>query len=436
MMRRSPLVIGVILAVSAAACGSDGDGAAVKAPATAQPLSSSVCSPLTYGGDGRPSLVAVVVGPLQNAYSDHGIQNSQSVKLVMQERGWRAGEQRVAIQVCDESSVDEPFDAGKCQRVAGAIAQNPSVVAVMGPTSSSCAAAMLPRLNRAPGGPVPLISFSNTYLGLTREGPGVEKGDPERLYPTGRRSYLRLTPADDAQAAAAVIVAREGGARRTFAVSDGSAFGGGLAAAFQASAERAGLSPVGSAEWDPEARDYRALAARVRAARPDAVYIGGVVTSNGPRLIRDLGAALGPDVGLLAPDGFNQPTAVVEGAGARAEGLVVTLAAAPVQALPAAGRRWSAQFTRRWGSKPCCYAVNAGQVAQIVLDAIGRSDGGRATVLENLFDTRVRGGLVGDFSFDRFGDTTLTSIAVHRIHGARIRFERMVEVPKTLLTRR
>jgi branched-chain amino acid transport system substrate-binding protein len=435
MMRRSPLAIGAILAATVLACGSDGDGT-VKAPSVAQPLSASVCSPLTYSGEGKPSLVAAVVGPLQNAYSDHGIQNSQSVKLVMQERAWRAGEHRVAIQVCDEASADEAVDPGKCKRLASAIAQNPTVVAVMGPTTSTCAAAMIPLLNRAAGGPIPQVGFGNTYLGLTRDGPGVEEGDPERLYPTGRRNYLRTAPADDAQAAAAVILARDAGARRTFAVSDDSSYGKGLAAAFQAAAERDGLFPVGTAEWDPKARDYRALAARVRSARPDAVYVGGYVTSNGPRLIRDLGGALGRDVELLAPDGFNQPTALVEGAGERTEGLVITLAAAPVRALPPAGRHWSAEFTRRWGSKPCCYAVHAGQVAELVLDAIGRSDGGRANVLGNLFDTTVRGGLVGDFSFDRFGDTTLTGIAVHRIHGARIRFDRMIEVPKTLLTRR
>src|ERR671930_2756975 len=160
MMGRSPIAIGGILAVMAAACGSDGNGAAVKAPRVAQPLSASVCSPLTYGGEGKPSLVAVVVGPLQNAYADHGIQNTQSVKLVVQKRGWTAGEHRVALQVCDEASADEPLDPAKCERLARAVAQNPTVVAVMGPTSSACAAAMMPLLNRAAGGAIPLVSFS------------------------------------------------------------------------------------------------------------------------------------------------------------------------------------------------------------------------------------------------------------------------------------
>jgi ABC-type branched-subunit amino acid transport system substrate-binding protein len=175
---------------------------------------------------------------------------------------------------------------------------------------------------------------------------------------------------------------------------------------------------------------------RIRRSRADAVYVAGYVTSNGPRLIRDLRAGLERDVQILAPDGFNQPTAIVEGAGERADGLVITVAAAPVSALPPAGRRWAVEFERRWGAKPCCYAVHAGQVMQIVMDAIAHSDGTRAQVLENLRRTQVRGGLVGDFRFNRYGDTTLTTIAVDRIRGGKLSFERTIEIPPELLTRR
>lgn len=107
-----------------------------------------------------------------------------------------------------------------------------------------------------------------------------------------------------------------------------------------------------------------------------------------------------------------------------------------MRALPPAGRRWAAAFRERWGAQPCCYAVHAGQVAELVLDAIARSDGTRAGVLEELRATVVRGGLVGDFRFDRFGDTTQTRIAVYRIRGGRARFEQVLDVPRALLTRR
>jgi len=71
-----------------------------------------------------------------------------------------------------------------------------------------------------------------------------------------------------------------------------------------------------------------------------------------------------------------------------------------------------------------------------VLDAIAGSDGTRAGVLTNLRRANVRGGLVGDFRFDRFGDSTLTTIATYRIRGGRLRNEQTLEVPRDLLTRR
>ena len=430
-MRWSWIAIALVVLAAAASCGRD-DGP--QAPPVARAVSTSVCSPMAYGGEGSPRFLVPLVGPLQGAFSDHGIQNAQAIKLVLQKRGWRAGDHTVAIQVCDESSADEDLDVDKCERDAKAFAHNPSIVAVVGPSSSSCAAAMVPPLNEAAGGPLPVVGIGNTYLGLTRPGPGVQD-DPDRLYPTGGRSYFRTVAADDAQAAAAVLVARQAGARRTFAIHDGEAYGQGLAGAFQASARLAGLTPVGTARWDGAAPGYGPLAARIRRSGADAVYVGGLITSNGPRLIRDLRAGLGDRVQLMAPDGFNQPTAIVEGARELAEGLTISLAAAPIRALPPPGRRWAAEFRKRWGASPCCYAVHAGQVMNLVLDAIASSDGSRADVLRNLQGTSVRGGLVGDFRFDRC-DTTLTTVATYRIRGGRLHYEQTLEVPRALLTRR
>jgi len=418
-----------------AACGGD-DSAGAGAPEVARPLSSDVCSPMTSAGEGRPRFLIPLVGPLQNAISDHGIQNAQAAKLVLADRGWRAGEASVALQVCDEASAEEYSDPRKCERIARARAANPSVLVVVGPSASVCARAMIPVLNAADGAPVALLGLGNTYLGLTRPGPGVEEGDPEGLYPSGIRNYLRTAPADDAQAAAAVMEAKAGGARRTFGLHDGSTYGRGLVAAFQEAARRAGLAPAGAAAWDPEASEYRALAAQVARSGADAVYLGGLVFNNGARVVRDVRGALGQDAALFGPDGFNQPTLLVEGAGERAEGMTITLSATPSQALPPRGQRWARAFTDRWGSRPCCYAVHAGQAMQLALDALARAGGDRASVLEVLRRTRVTDGILGDFSFDRYGDSTLRDVSLWRIEGGRLHYLRTGEVPGRLLTRR
>jgi branched-chain amino acid transport system substrate-binding protein len=426
----------VVVAALPSACGGSGDHH--KPPGAARPVATSICGPITYGGKGRPQVLIVNSGPLQGPQSDHGIQNAQAVKMVLAQHGWRAGKLTVGVQVCDEASASSPLPSpAKCARNAKALAADPSVVVVVGPATSACSGAMLPILNRSPGGALPIVSMSNTYLGLTRKGPGVAKGQPDSFYPTGERSLIRLAPADDLQGAAGALYAQRLGARRPYILHHDEAWGIGVATAFGTAATRLGMKVAGMDRWDRRARDYKRLALRIRSAGADAVYLGGyAVADNGPRLVKDLRATLGRDVPIVAPDGFNEPAALVEGAGAAAEGVVVTLAAIPTSRLPPAGLRFARQFQQRFGALPCCYSVYSAQATYAALDAIARSDGSREGVLRNLFRTRVRGGLLGDFTIDRYGDTTLTDIAVYRLHGARARLATTIRPSTDLLERR
>ena len=434
MMRRS---LALVLVLAAAGCGDEKRDTDPVPPRVAEAVSTSICAPITYGGSGRPNLLVVNVGPLQGAIKDHGVQNTQSVKLILGQRGWRAGNHTVGLQTCDEASARTGMpDADKCARLAKAVAHDRSVVGVLGPVTSSCALAMLPTLNRAPGGPIPVISMSNTYLGLTRGGPGVEPGDPARNYPTGGRHYLRVAPADDTQGVAAAVYAQRLGVRRPFALHDGSAYGSGLAAAFLTAGERLGMDTGQRIEWDPKARTYASLAARLRRAGADAVFLGGVVDNNGTRLIKDLRDALGRRALIVGGDGFNQPATLVEGAGSRAEGVVVAIASVPNRLLPPAGRRFAAEFEQRYGARPCCYAVHSAEAAQALVDAIAESDGSRDDVLDQLFRTRERDGLLGSFAFDRYGDTSLSTQAIYRIERGRLRYVTKLSPSADLLSRR
>jgi branched-chain amino acid transport system substrate-binding protein len=435
-MRRASAIMGLVCAAAiAGACGGDDSGPALRA---ARPLPTSICGPITYGGEGRPQLIIANSGALQGPQSGHGIQNAQAAKMVLAERDWRAGRFTVGVQVCDEASAATPAPSpAKCARNARAFAADKSVVAVLGPVTSVCARAMLPIANRAPGGPLGVISMGTTYLGLTRAGPGVAAGDPDDLYPTGERSFVRMAPADDLQAAASAVYGRRLRMRRPYVLHHDGVWGIGVATAFRTAALRLGMDVAGMAQWDSRAKDYTRLARRVRDAGADGVYLAGLaVSDNGGQLIKDLRGALGRGVPILAPDGFNEPAPLVEAAGSRAEGTIITLAAIPTQKLPSAGRRFAREFEHRFGALPCCYSVYAAQATHALLDAIAASDGSRAGVLHNLFHTRVHDGLLGDFAIDRYGDTTLTEIAVYRLHGARLRLATTISPPTDLLDRR
>jgi hypothetical protein len=51
------------------------------------------------------------------------------------------------------------------------------------------------------------------------------------------------------------------------------------------------------------------------------------------------------------------------------------------------------------------YAVYQGQSAQIMFDAIARSNGTRSSVTSELFKTNVTNGIMGNIRFDKNGDT-------------------------------
>jgi branched-chain amino acid transport system substrate-binding protein len=430
--------IGLIGALAAAAtltgvaCGGD-DGQATRTPARVVDLTG--CSPISYGGEGRPDFLIATITTLEGTYTGHGVQVTQALKMVLEERGWEAGDHSVGLQVCNEvpAGGDAPSPA-KCRRTARAFARNPSVLVVHGPQTSSCAAEMAAILNRAPGGPLALLTAGPTYLGLTRSGPGVGRDEPGKYSPTGRRSFLRLVPPDDAQGAAAALYAKDESAGRVFVLNDGQPYGFGVSEAFRLAAERTGLRVAGTGRWGP-ARDYSGLAERVQDSGADTVYLGGYPFDNSPRLVKDLREALGSEALIIAPDAWNN-LAPVEAAGDAAEGFTPTIAVLPNDQLPPAGRDFAAEFEERFGARPCCFSVHTGQATHMMLDAIADSEGTRAQVLENLFDTQVEGGYIGDFEFDRYGDTTLNTIAVYRIEDGRLRFQTAIAPPAELLARR
>jgi branched-chain amino acid transport system substrate-binding protein len=401
----------------------------------ARAVEASACSPMTYGGAGRASALIVLTAPLQGYYADHGIQAAQAIKLVLAKRDWRAGEHTVGLQVCDEVSPgSDDSDPARCARIARALAPNHAVLGVVGPWSTTCATTLLPVLNRATG-PVTAISALASYVGLTRAGPGTAPGEPERYRPTGRRNFARVVPADDAQAAAGVSYAQHLGADRLYVLDDDSSYGRGLAEGVRASTKLAQMELAGSAAWRSTAHDYRTLARRVRRAHPDAVYLAGFAESNGGQLIADLRRLLGTHTRLLGPDGFSDPRYLTEHAGTAAEDFVFTIATLPSDKLPPAGRRFAAEFKRRYGALPCCISVATAQATEIFLDAIAASNGTRAAVTRNVLHAQVRDGLLGTFRFDAAGDTTANTFGVYRISGGRGPFQTTVTPPAALLPR-
>ena len=177
-------------------------------------------------------------------------------------------------------------------------------------------------------------------------------------------------------------------------------YGALLAAGFATGAERLGLRIAGRARWDPRARDYRALARRVAASGAEAVFVGGLLDTNAARVVRDLRAALGPDADIMGPDGLTPLDLLAEQAGAAARRRAGEPRRRAHERAPARGRRVRAAL-RRDAAGPAGRAVRAStppRPPRSCSTRWRRSDGTRASLLDALFATRVRDGLLGDFA--------------------------------------
>jgi branched-chain amino acid transport system substrate-binding protein len=435
MRRASAALIAVTLV--AAACGTEDEpGAPVRALGPAAPVASPNCGAIIYGGRGQPQLLIVTSTGLQGIYKGHGVQTIQAMKMILGGRGWRAGDYTVGMQACEETSAEtEAPSPEKCAANARAFAENPRVIGMIGPLTSNCAVHMLAILNQARGGPLATISGGNTYVGLTRGGPGTADGEPEKHSPTGRRGYARLAPTDDVQGAASALMALRLGAKRAFVVEHDDQYGLGLAAAYRAAAEQVGLEVAGSARWDEEDASHRELGEQARAAGADTVFFAGDVAADGPKVIADVTAGAGPDVLYMAGDSFNLAEPLVEAAGSRVEGLRISIAVFPNRVLPPEGRRFAAAFEKRYSQRPCCFSVHDAQGTTMLLDAIAGSGANRARVAERIMRSRVNGSLIGDFAIDSNGDTTLNAMAFYRIHRGKLRFETTITPPQEVLGR-
>ncbi|HEV2950710.1 MAG TPA: branched-chain amino acid ABC transporter substrate-binding protein [Actinomycetota bacterium] len=405
------LLIGVF-GLTVAACGGDDDGGG---DVTALPSSS--CGPIRYEGEGEPDALIASDFPLQGANRALTTEMADAVEFVLKERDWKAGDVNLGFQSCDDSTAQAgSWDSAKCSSNARAYAGNEAVLGVIGTFNSGCAKLVIPVLNRAQGGPVAMVSPTNTYPGLTEGGPGTEAGEPDNYYPSGTRNYVRVVWNDQFQGAANALYAKELGLTKVFILNDSETYGLGIANLFAQYAEKQGIEVAGNQKWDKKASSYESIASRIQASGADGVFLGGIVCNNGGKLIKDLRAGLGADVTLLGPDGWTPITATIEGAGAASNNMYVSQPGIPSDQLKGRGKEFVDAFLADTGKSTMDpYSAYAGQAAEVLMDAIERAGNDRPKVAEEIFNTDVQDGILGDFQIDENGDTTLGTVTFFQI---------------------
>ena len=371
--------------------------------------------------------------PLQGSGRTQTVQMGQAIAYILKQHGWKAGKYTLAYQACDDSTAQAgKWDSGKASTNANAYAQDSSVIGVLGTFNSGAAEIEIPVLNRAPNGPLAMVSPANTYVGLTHGGPGTVAGEPGKYYPTGKRNYARVVAADDYQGAADALLAQSLGVKKVFILNDKEAYGLGVASNFRNAATKLGIKTVGFTAWDGKATSYQALAVKIKASGAQGVFLGGLICENGGKLIKDIRAGVASSVKIMMPDGFTPASATIKEAGGAAQGATISVAGLPNSALKGAGKQFVTGFTKAVGV-PDPYAVYAAQAALVMIQAIAQSNGTRADVTKQVFKVDLKNSILGNVSFNSNGDVTSNPVTIYKVKGNAAPTFKVITPPKSLI---
>ena len=417
--------VGLAVVVSAIMVGS-----AIAHSSGATPLPASSCSAIQ-----NPSGQYLIASdlPLQGSGRTQTVQMTKAIAYILKQHGWKAGKYTLAYQSCDDSTAQAgKWDSGKTSANANAYAQDSSLIGVIGTFNSGAAEIVVPVLNRAPNGPVAMVSPANTYVGLTHSGPGTAAGEPGKYYPTGKRNYARVVAADDYQGAADALLAKSLGVKKVFILNDKEAYGLGVATNFRNAATKLGIKTVGFTAWDGKASSYEALAVKIKASGAQGVFLGGLICENGGKVIKDIRAGVPSSVKIMLPDGFTPASSTIKEAGSAAQGATISVAGLPNSSLKGAGKAFVANFTKAVGV-PDPYSVYAAQATEVMVQAIKQSNGSRADVTKQLFKVKLNASILGNVAFNSNGDVSENPVTIYRVKGNAAPTYKVIVPPKTLV---
>jgi branched-chain amino acid transport system substrate-binding protein len=400
--------------------------ATAMAEPTAAPAATAMAEPTAgtaAGGDGEK---IVIVSSLPRTGSSKGQTDTivNAINMRLEEDNSQACNGQFTIEYRDlddataaKGAWDEAAEASNANKAAA----DADVMVYIGTFNSGAAKISIPILNQAG---LVMISPANTGVGLTKP---FDPGEPDKYYPTGKRNYTRVIPADDLQGAAGANWAKELAVKTVFILDDTEVYGKGLATVFESKAKENGLEVVGREGIDGKAADYRALAAKIVDLNPDLVYYGGITQNNAGQLWKDIRGE-GYEGKMMGPDGIFEQ-AFLDAAGADvAEGTYITFGGVPPSKLEGKAAEWYAAYKAKFNAEPEAYAVYGYEAVNVALAAINKvcvKD--RAAILDAVFATKDFQGVLGTWSFDANGDTSLTAMSGQIVKAGKFEFAQAIK---------
>jgi branched-chain amino acid transport system substrate-binding protein len=354
--------------------------------------------------------------PLQGASKDQTNAMVQGIQLALEQSGGKSGSTTIKYESLDDSTAAAGnWDPQQSAANARKVAQDKKAIAYIGEFNSGASKVTIPILNAVGIGQ---ISPANTYVGLTTNEPGTEKGEPDKYYPTGKRTYARIVPRDTIQGQALVTQMKNDGCTAVGVANDKETYGAGLARVVELDAKKDGVKITSDSGIQKDAPNFRAFASKIKGEGADCFLFSGVTANGAIQIYKDVASAI-PSAKLYGPDGvcesgFTNPSkkGIPASVGKK---FVCTVATLDLASYPG-GQQFIKDFQAKYGTnKPDPYAIYGYEAMKLVLDTIKAGGTDRASFLTKLFATKDRASVLGTYSIDKNGDTTLTDYGLYDV---------------------
>lgn len=358
--------------------------------ALALPLLATGC-PQTAGGNGGGGGGDVhriaFAGPLTGAAAALGQASKKGVELAVELRNAAGGVSGKQVQLAVE---DDKGDPNEATNVAQKLANDPSVLAVIGHFNSSCSNSAKDTYNR-----VGVIEFSpgSTNVTVCRDAPWTFRN----LYHDGYQGIFMARYVREVLGHTKAAIAFEN-----------DDYGRGLKDAIVAKAAEIGLEIVAEETYNRErTQDFKTIATALQGKAPQTVIVSGLY-NEAALLAKAIRNDLGwKDVQLLGSDGVCNPDYIKTG-GAGVEGaLVITPFHFTADASPEA-KAFGEAFRKKYGEDPDTWAALGFDAVNMTLDGIAAAGADRNKLKEWFTSRRDKAtgvkGVTGVTYFDEHGD--------------------------------
>ena len=369
--------------------------------------------------------------PLSGSSTAQTLPLVNGIKLALSQAGDKSGKYGIKYtSLNDATAAAGQWDPSQTAANARKVAEDSKAVYYMGEFNSGASEVSSPILNTAG---IAQDSPANTYVGLTASLSGVTApGEPQKYMPSGKRTYTRIVPIDTIQGAADLEALKATGCTKLAVFDDTQAYGAGLAAVLKAEAGMYGMSLVYTGSDANVEANYTSVASQIASSGAQCVELSATTSSVGGAAFATAVHSALPSATLLGPDGM------CSSAWTTSFQVLCTVATLDLKAYPG-GRSFLAAYKKAYHvANPDPYSIYGYASAELGLATLAKVKGGlsgktlQAAFVKALFATKNLKSVLGTYSINAAGDTTLTSYGLYKLNNGTLTFYKTLHPSKYL----